>query len=184
MPDRKHGSAQPTPAHFRQPGCLPGFRSHPDAEERRQATKRLAELEVQGPRRKAPVLYAGETYSRHAVQYPDVARYPNGALPSIKCKPMRRIIRGALKRRFSSLTKTLRLAQGMRAQAYELASEEKRSGRWARRLLAKELAIHQPVYAPTKPELRAMRTKIRAAKRKGTHVDAISALADQMSKKP
>ena len=137
---------------------------------------------VSGPRRKAPAFYAGETYGRNRVQYPDVERWPNGALPSKRDKLARRIIRGALKKRFSSLTPALRLAQGLRAQAYEAARDDKRSGRWARRLLAKELEIHQTVYVPA--DLRALRTAKRKRLRAGRAGDAISELVDRMAKKP
>ena len=167
---------------MKQPGCLPGFRSFSKPEEKQKYKKLEAESPTQGPRRKAPMFYAGESYNEHDVQYPDVERHPNGALPSVRCKPMRRIIRGALKKRYSSLTKSLRLAQGLRAQAYEAARDDKRSGRWARRLLAKELEIHQTVYVPA--DLRALRTERRKKMRKGLAGDAISQLVDQMSTKP
>lgn len=180
MPDRAHGSAQPTPAHYRQPGCLPGFRSFSKPEEKQKYRKVAAEVEVVGPRRAAPMFYAGESYNEHDVQYPDVERYPNGALPSKRVKPMRRIIRAALKKTFSRLTKSLRLAQGLKAQAYEVARDEKRSGRYARRLLAKELAIHQTAYVPA--DLRALRTEKRKKLRKGLAGDAISELVDRMTK--
>lgn len=137
-----------------------------------------------GPRRKAPAFYAGETYGRNRVQYPDVERWPNGALPSKRDKLARRVIRGALKRTFSSLTKSLKLAQGLRAQAYEAARDEQpkgaKRGRRARRLLAKELAIHQIVYVPA--DLRAERTAKRKRIRAGLAGDAISALVDRMTK--
>ena len=138
-----------------------------------------------GPLRRAPAFYAGETYGRYIVQYQDVERYPNGALPSKRNKLARRIIRGALKNSFSRTTKPLRLAQGMRAQAYDATREEKGSkrGRAARRLLAAELAIHQPVYVPSQKELRAMRTQKRKDKRAGKQ-DAIGQLVDAMAKKP
>ena len=138
-----------------------------------------------GPLRRAPAFYAGETYGRHIVQYQDVERYPNGALPSKRNKLARRIIRGALKKSFSSQTKHLRLAQGLRAQAYDATREEKGSkrGRAARRLLAAELAIHQVVYAPSQKELRKMRTQARKDKRAGKG-DAISQLVDRMAKTP
>ena len=140
-----------------------------------------------GPLRRAPAFYAGETYGRHIVQYQDVERYPNGAPPSKRDKLARRIIRSALKRSFSRLTKSTRLAQGLRAQAYEASRDEQppdaQRGRWARRLLAKELAIHQVVYAPSQKELRKMRTQKRKDKRAGTG-DAISQLVDSMAKKP
>lgn len=137
-----------------------------------------------GPRRRAPAFYAGETYGRNRVQYPDVERRPNGALPSKRDKLARRVIRGALKKRFSGVS--FRLAQGLRAQAYEATREDKatKRGRAARRLLAAELAIHKTVYVPTKPELRAMRTKIRAGQMRDRAKDAISELVERMATKP
>lgn len=140
----------------------------------------------QGPRRKAPAFYAGETYYGLNIQYPDVERWPNGALPAKRDKGARRIIRGALKKKFSSLTKSLRLAQGLRAQAYEAARDDQPSGakrgRWARRLLAKELMIHQTVYVPA--DLRALRTEKRKRLRAGLAGDAIGELVDRMVAKP
>jgi hypothetical protein len=44
------------------------------------------------------------------------------------------------------------------------ASDEKRSTRWGRRLLAKELALHVPVDMPN--DLRAERREARASQRK------------------
>lgn len=136
----------------------------------------------QGPRRKAPMFYAGETWGRHHVQYPDVERYPNGALPSKRNKFARRLIRGALKRQFSSVEKALRLPRAMKAQALEVARDSGKSTRWARRLFDNELAIHQPVYVPSQKELRAIRTEKRRLKRQGK-VDAITALVEKMAKK-
>jgi hypothetical protein len=135
-----------------------------------------------GPRRRAPMYYAGETYGRHRVQYPDVERYPNGALPGIRNKLMRRLIRKALKRKFSTVETARKLPQAMLEQARLIAKENGKSARFARRLYAQELAIHQTVYAPTKPELRAMRAKNRKLKREGKK-DAISQLVDRMAEK-
>jgi hypothetical protein len=74
----------------------------------------------------------------------------------------------------------------MQDQARELARTEKKSTRWARRLYDKELAIHQPVYAPSHKELRAIRTAARKAQREGRAAgvvdDAISQLVDKMEK--
>ncbi len=138
-----------------------------------------------GPLRRAPAFYAGETFGRRPVQYPDTERYGNGALASRRDKLARRVIRAGLKRTYSSLTKSLRLAQGLKAQAYEAARDEQpkgaKRGRWARRLLEKELSIHQPVYVPA--DLRALRTERRKKARKGLPVDAISALVDAQAKK-
>lgn len=169
-----------------------------------------------GPRRRAPVYYIGETYARgrgrkgsrapRSMQYPDVERNANGSLPGIRNKAARRIIRNAFGRKLSRISKGLDAARAMKMQAREIASESRvekiddhhngnrstrfasTSGdtRWARRLFDKELAIHQPVYAPGKKELRAMRTKARALKRrqmKGASVnDAIGDLVDRMQK--
>lgn len=137
---------------------------------------------VAGPRRRAPKFYVGETYGRHKINYPDVERYPNGAVPGVRNKHMRRIIRGALKRSFSSVEKARKLPQAMLEQARLIAKENGKSSRFARRLYAQELAIHQTVYAPTKPELRAMRAKNRKLKREGKK-DAISQLVDRMAEK-
>lgn len=152
-----------------------------------------------GPARKAPAFYAGETYGTvkvktpsgatgrvpRRIQYPDVERHPNGALPATRNKFARRLIRKGLKETFSSVTKSLRLARGLRVQAYDASKDDQpkgaKRGRWARRLLAKELAIHTPVYVPTQKELRAMRTTKRFRARKGEKGDAISQLVDRMS---
>lgn len=141
--------------------------------------------EMQGPRRKAPEWYAGETFCGRHVQYPDVERYPNGALPSKRNKLMRRVLRGALKRKFSRIESARQLGQGMLLQAYELARDEepRKSGRWARRLFAKELKIHTPVYAPDGKTLRKIRSERRARLRRGEHPDVIAALVDKMTGK-
>jgi hypothetical protein len=140
----------------------------------------------------------GETYGRHNIQYPDVARYPNGALPSKRDKFARRLIRGALKRKFSRVEQALQLPRAMQAQARELASKERdekiadyhngdrstyfssTSGdtRWARRLYEQELAIHVPTYAPDQKQLRAMRTTKRHDARHGKK-DVIAQLVDR-----
>ena len=168
-----------------------------------------------GPARRAPHYYTGETYGtkrntgvidrtgrhvmrgvRREIQYPDVERYPNGALPGIRDKAARRIIRGALKRKLSRVERSLGLPRAMLAQAREIAREtpswgvvlidgapaqRTKSPAWARKLYHTELAIHQPVYVPSQKELRAMRTQKRKDKRAGK-VDAIGALVDKMSK--
>lgn len=142
----------------------------------------------QGPRRRAPRYYAGERYSGHRINHPDVERYPANYVPalrgktaSIRDKAARRIVRGALKRHYSSVEKALKLPRAMLEQARLIAREEKKSPRWARRLFEKELAIHEPVYVPSQKELRAMRTAKRKLKRQGK-VDAITALVDRMAK--
>lgn len=138
-----------------------------------------------GPKRRAPRYYAGETYGRHLINYPDVERYGNGVLPAIRDKAARRVIRGALKRRFSTIEKALKLPRAMKAQARELVHDDHREKstsaqtRRARRLYAMELAIHAPAHVPL--DLRALRTAKRKLKRQGK-VDAISALVDRMSK--
>lgn len=139
--------------------------------------------EMQGPCRKAPEWYAGETFCGRRVQYPDVERYPNGALPSKRNKFMRRVLRGALKRKFSRVESARQLGQGMLLQAYEIARDEEKSGRFARRLLAKELKIHTTVYAPDGKTLRKIRSERRARLRRGEHPDVIAALVDKMAGK-
>lgn len=139
------------------------------------------EQDAFGPRRRAPDFYAGETYGLHVIQYPDVERWPNGALPSKRNKFARRLIRNALKRKFSRVETARKLIQGMTLQAYEIARDEKSSGRYARRLLAKELKIHQTVYAPDSKTLRKIRTEKRARLRRGEPADVISALVNKMA---
>ena len=136
------------------------------------------------------------------MQYPDVERNKNGSLPGVRDKASRRLIRGAFKRKVSSTERAFGLPRAMQAQAREIASDthtpkidDHHNGnrstrftstsaetRFARRLFAKELAIHTPVYAPSKKELRRMRTEARKAKRAGK-TDAIGALVDRMAKK-
>lgn len=144
------------------------------------------EQKPHGLRRRAPEYYAGETYGRHVIHYPDVERYPNGALPSKRDKFMRRLIRAALKRKFSKVESALKLPRAMKAQAHELARGEKKSTRWARRLFDQELSIHQPVYVPDQKQLRAMRTERRKLKRaekrklkRAGKQDAIAQLVDR-----
>ncbi len=139
-----------------------------------------------GPLRRAPFYYTGETYGRHRIQYPDVERYANGVLPGVRNKAARRIIRGALKRRFSAVERRLKLPRGMLEQAREIISDNEAhrnksrasKSRLARRLFAMELAIHRPVYAPE--DLRALRTQKRKDKRAGKG-DTISQLVDAMA---
>lgn len=69
--------------------------------------------EPQGPRRRAPQYYVGETYGRHKINYPDAQRYPNGALPGIRNKAARRIKRAALGRVFSTLEQKFLKARGV-----------------------------------------------------------------------
>jgi hypothetical protein len=154
-----------------------------------------------GPRRRAPRYYAGETYKGLRMQYPDVERNPNGSLPGIRDKAARRLIRKAFDAKHNSrVEQALKLPRAMKAQAREVASEERvekiadhhngnrstkftsTSGetRWARRLFASELAIHRPVYAPDQKTLRAMRTAKRKEKRAGKF-DAIGQLVDRMA---
>jgi hypothetical protein len=155
------------------------LRSSIDPRERVEVPKRPRPRppEQTTPRR-APKFYAGETYGQREIQHNDVERYPNGAIPGIRDKFARRLIRGALKRRFSSVEQSVNLARAMRAQAYDVADDENKSGRWARRLLAKELALHTTVYVPE--NLRAERTKKRRLKRLGRK-DAIAQLVDKMT---
>ncbi len=149
---------------------------------------------VSGPRRRAPAFYAGETYGRHIIQFPDVARHANGAVASKRDKQARRLIRGALKRRFSRVESAMKLPRAMQAQAREIIRDAPatriddttgrtlrigKSPRAAHRLFASELAIHEPVYVPA--DLRALRTAKRKLKRQG-RLDAIGQLVDRMSR--
>lgn len=136
-----------------------------------------------GPRRRPPRYYAGEVYAGHRINYPDVERYDNGAVPGIRDKAARRIIRGALKRRYSKVERDRRLGQGMLAQARELAHDENprakscAKGRWAKRLFERELAIHQERTASLgRSQRRAIDRKLKKAGKK----DAISQLVDAM----
>lgn len=141
----------------------------------------MSDTEIpQGPRRRAPKYYVGETYGRRPVVHPDVERNANGSVPGIRDKQARRLIRGALKRRFSRVERALVLPREMKKQAREIAREEKKSTRWARRLFTQELAIHQAVYAPSKAEIRAIRTMKRRTQRVGKK-DAIAQLVDRMA---
>lgn len=146
--------------------------------------------EPQGPRRRAPVYYAGETIGRNRINYPDVERYANGAIAGIRDKQARRLIRSKLIRRGKDLESGLQLARAMKAQAIEVVRDEHKKKsraakqRMAKRLFAQELAIHQPVYVPTKKQIRAARTENRKRARKGlpplTSInDAISQLVDR-----
>jgi hypothetical protein len=134
-----------------------------------------------GPKRRAPTYYAGETYARRILNYPDVERFPNGGIAGIRDKAARRLIRSALKRKFSKVEKGLGLPRAMKAQAREVARADGKSTRWARRLYEQELAIHQAVYVPSQKETRAIRTQKRKLKREGK-LDAIGALVDRMAK--
>lgn len=182
-PKTKGGQPRSGPPKIPASGLKGGFRFFSKEDARVERRRQAAQNRKAGPARNAPMFYAGESFGGRLVQYPDVERYPNGGLPAKRDKRMRRVIRRALKARFSSITKPLRLAQGLRAQAYEVARDEKKSGRFARRLLEKELKIHQAAYVPDSKELRKLRTEKRARIRKGLVGDAISALVDKMAGK-
>ena len=149
----------------------------------------------QGPFRKAPAFYAGEFYGTKKVisaltkrtvrvpreiNYPDMERHANGAHPGKRDKLMRRVIRGALKRRFSKFERGLKLPRAMLGQAIEVMRDEGRKGnRAARRLFAKELAIHRPQPSePTRAQRRAYQKLLKKQGRK----DAIAQLVDAMAK--
>ncbi len=140
-----------------------------------------------GPMRQPPAYYIGEKYKGRRIQNRDVERYSNGAIPGKRDKGARRLIRKALKRRHAKTEQAPQLARDMQAQAREVAKEEGKSTRWARRLYEKELEIHKPVYVPTKKELREMRTEKRRRQRAGETGDvindAISQLVDAEAKK-
>lgn len=154
----------------------------------------------QGPRRRPPAYYAGETYGGRnrlspkansrpfsnsvrkgpgrPMNYPDVERYPNGALPATRNKHMRRLIRKAFKRHHSTVEKALKLPRAMMAQARLIAKENGKSSRWARRLFERELAIHMPL--PNEPTRAQRREYAKRLKKEGKK-DAISQLVDKMS---
>jgi hypothetical protein len=157
----------------------------------------------QGPKRKAPDVYIGETiggrmrggvlkggtrqiFGGRRTTFPDTERNANGSLKGVRNKISRRVIRKAFLRSHSTVEIKIANARALNAQAAEVARDNKKSTRWARRLVVKELAIHQPVYAPDHKELRAMRTAARKAKRKGFSSgvinDAISAVVDRQAK--
>ena len=161
----------------------------------------------QGPRRRAPHYYVGETCGtkrgkgsygrgtgtmrrtrsvaqvRHTryVNYPDVQRYPNGALPGIRNKLARRRIRGALMRANSTIEARVRRARQLRLSIPSYNSHE------ARRLFEKTLSLHMPTPSY---DSRALRTAFRKAKRaaakeKGIHVrdldnEIVKGLADKI----
>lgn len=144
---------------------------------------------VAGPRRRAPMFYAGERYAGRRMQYPDVQRYPDSYVPALRGKPvsarnkhMRRLIRGAFKRHHSSVEQALKLPRAMLEQARLIAKEEGKSSRFARRLFARELALHDTVYVPSSQELRSARTQKRKDKRAGRK-DAIAQLVEKMADK-
>lgn len=118
-----------------------------------------------GPYRKAPQYYVGETIGSRQVNYPDVERYPGGRIPGVRNKLARRRIRGAMRRTFSAIERGLLRARALKAQAMELARDDKKSTRWGRRLFDRELALHQPVQMPNQKEARAMRTAARRKRR-------------------
>lgn len=144
---------------------------------------------VHGPKRRAPRYYAGESVGKHPMLYPDTERNPNGSVPGIRDKGARRIIRKAFAAIFSPVERGLRRTRALQAQAREVISNEhgKKSSsaqrHRARRLLAAELAIHQPVYAPDKKTIRAMRTAKRKAERAGKKDFITSAIERIVEKK-
>lgn len=129
----------------------------------------LPPTEAQGPRRRAPRYYAGEKYKGRRMQHYDVQRYNNGALPGIRNKAARRIIRKAFDSKLHNVDRGLKLARAMRMQAREITFKQEqwkgKGPRAAERLLKAELAIHVPVYVPSHKELRAARTMARKTKR-------------------
>ena len=146
----------------------------------------LPPTETQGPRRKAPGYYIGETVGGYRVNYPDVERYSNGAIAGKRNKAARRIIRKAFMKAGSRVEKNIRLSRAMKAQAREIVHDDHEDksrtaqSRRARRLYEAELALHQTVYVPDSKELRKMRTARRKQKREGRK-DAIAKLVDALN---
>lgn len=154
---------------------------------------------ISGPRRRAPMYYVGETYGRkkartiegattfadgrrvtspRSMQYPDVERNPNGSVPGIRNKFMRRLIRKAFKVHHSKIEKALKLPRAMLEQARLIAKENGHGSKWARRLFARELAIHQEAeQQPIRAQRRDHQRRLRRAGKK----DAIAQLVERMS---
>lgn len=139
-----------------------------------------------GPRRRAPRYYIGEHVGEWRTVPPDIERYENGSLPGKRDKAARRVIRAAFVKSKSRVERAVRRTRALKAQAVETARDGGRTKpaqrRFAQRLFAAELAIHQTVYVPDKKTRRTMRTRARKDKRAGKP-DAIGALVDRMQKK-
>ena len=97
--------------------------------------------EVQGPRRKAPPYYIGETYRGYRTAPPDVERYKNGAMVGKRNKAARRLIRKTFGRQVSSIEKKILKARDVRLEVERLATNSHE----ARRYFKKTLALHQPL---------------------------------------
>lgn len=156
--------------------------------------------EPQGPLRRAPEFYAGKTFGKkrkgkakgqeRSILHADVERHPNGAVVGTRNKAARRLVRGALKRRYSKASRDLKLPQAMQVQAREIINEQpehadktpRAKARLAKRLFEAELAIHTPrPNEPTRAERREYARQLKKAGKK----DAISQLVDMMAaKKP
>lgn len=128
-----------------------------------------------GPLRKAPQYYAGEMYNEHPMNHLDVERNANGSMPGIRNKLARRRIRASFKRKYSTVEQGLQRLRAMKAQAMDV-TDNPREGR---RLLAKELSIHQVVYVPDQKQLRAMRTEKRKLARAGKR-DRVNAAIEKL----
>ncbi len=105
--------------------------------------------EAYGPRTQSPAYYVGESLGNKQILKPDVQRHGNGAAAGIRDKGARRIIRRAFGERLRNIAGGLKLVRDMRMQAREVAHATGRSRNavrhLAKRLLAKELALHQTV---------------------------------------
>jgi len=120
---------------------------------------------IQGPRRKSPDFYIGETFGvngkgsaggRAMTTRPDVERLPNGKLPSRHDKIARRIIRAAFKRSYSRVEQHVMKARDVVREVEGLADNSHEKQRY----VAKTLALHVPQLT------RMSRSEARAENRK------------------
>lgn len=78
-----------------------------------------------GPLRKAPPIYVGETYTPA-----DVERHPNGAPLGVRCKPSRRMLRKRIQQRISSSGRAIAKARHVRLESERLATNSHEAKRY------------------------------------------------------
>lgn len=145
---------------------------------------------TQGPQRRAPHFYVGTHVGRIPLVYPDTEVFENGAVPGVRNKAARRVIRAAQKRKHSQVEKGLKLVRDMKLQAVEVVTDTKKDKspearrHLANALLREELSLHRPVYVPSQKELRRMRTEKRKAMRAGGKLPIDMALDALLEKRP
>lgn len=116
---------------------------------------------LQGPRKRAPRYYIGNTYRGRLTAAPDAERYKNGVLPGVRNKAARRLIRKASGRALSTIEQKILKARDVRLEIERLAT----NGHEARRYFEKTLALHAPVPQPIpRSEARARQRAARRAK--------------------